>query len=241
VLTSHRFTIPRWVVVAAAAGLVLPAVAGASLVEEPGSPFAVGSQPFWATAADFDGDGRSDLAVANDTPGWPSGTVSILLRQAGGGFSQEAGSPITVGGRPDSIVAGDFHGDERRDLATPSFALSTVTVLLRKQDNSGFVEEAGSPIGVGSNPTQLAPADYDGDGQLDMAAANHGSDDVTVLLRKADNSGFAAEAGTPPAVGDAPVGIQRADFDADGRADLAVIAENGDNVTTRQRKCGRRC
>jgi len=261
--------------------------ASAGMVEEVGSPIAVGTEPWWTTTADFNGDGRPDLAVANDSSASPTGTVSILLRQPLGGFAAEA--PITVGQRPDSMAAADFDGDGRRDLAvanyvsstvsvllrrtdntgfeeegpppavgtsphavaagdvnadgrtdlvTASHASGTVTVLLRRADNSGFVEETGSPVAVGTNPTQVALADFDADGRLDLAVANRGSDNVTVLLRTATNDGFTAEAGTPPAAGDAPVGLVTGDFNGDGRPDLAAAGEISDDVTVLLRQAG---
>ncbi len=273
---------------AIAAFLVLAPPASAGFAEGFGSPIGVGTHPWWVTSGDFNGDGLPDLAVGNDEPSAPAGTVSILLGQIGGSFLAEA--PVTVGGRPDSVVAidldgdavrddlavanylsstvsvltrnasntgfdeegspvpvgtsphavaaGDVNGDGRVDLVTASHALSTVTVLLRSADNTGYVEEAGSPIAVGANPTQIAIADFDGDpdGRLDIATANLGSDDVTVLLRNASNVGFTAEAGTPPAVGDQPVGIAAADFNADALPDLAVASAGAGAVTVLLRR-----
>src|ERR687893_3327062 len=95
--------------------LVGAASAWAAFVIE-GSPYTVGDDPLSLNAADFNGDGRPDVATINGT----SSNVSVFLRQAGGGFVQEAGSPIAVGPGPSGAAGGDHNGDGRADLAVPS-------------------------------------------------------------------------------------------------------------------------
>ncbi|HET6547159.1 MAG TPA: VCBS repeat-containing protein, partial [Solirubrobacter sp.] len=60
--------------------------------EPEGSPYPTGADPYAVYTADFNADGRPDLAVENGT----SSDVNVYLRQSGG-FVQEAGSPISVG------------------------------------------------------------------------------------------------------------------------------------------------
>src|ERR687893_3319164 len=98
--------------------LVGAASAWAAFVIE-GSPYTVGDDPLSLNAADFNGDGRPDVATINGT----SSDVSVFLRQAGGGFAQEAGSPISVGvgSGPSGAAVGDFNGDGLTDLAVSTF------------------------------------------------------------------------------------------------------------------------
>jgi hypothetical protein len=70
-----------------------------------------------------------------------------------------------------------------------------------------------------NDPEDVVLADFDGDGDLDAATANGGSDDVTVLLNDGDG-GLTASATL--AAGGEPAGIAAADFDADGAVDLLV-------------------
>src|SRR4051794_35649871 len=74
------------------AGAVLAAAgtAWAALTPE-GSAYPTGTDPYSLNVADFNGDGRPDVATVNGT----SGNVSVFLRQPGG-FAQEAGSPVTL-------------------------------------------------------------------------------------------------------------------------------------------------
>src|SRR6185503_2917872 len=124
---ASRRTPRRAAAIATAALLALPAAAAADLTEEAGSPHAVGANPYWVATADFDDDGRQDLATANDS----AGTVTVLLRQPGGGFAEEDGSPLPTGPRPHSVHAADIDGDDLPDLAIPNYAAGTVTILLR--------------------------------------------------------------------------------------------------------------
>src|SRR5205807_1266513 len=85
--------------------------------------FAVGSNPISVAIGDFNGDGKSDLAVANQL----SNNVSILLGSGTGSFS--AATNFVVGASPISVAIGDFNGDGKSDLAMAN-ADSNVSILL---------------------------------------------------------------------------------------------------------------
>ena len=82
-------------------------------------------------AGDFNGDGRTDLAVANVDP---YSTVSVLLGNGDGTFQAQLTN--AVGSSPDAIVAGDFNGDGRTDLAVANYGDNTVSVLLGNGDGT---------------------------------------------------------------------------------------------------------
>ena len=81
--------------------------------------YAVGTDPTAVVAGDFNGDGRTDLAVANAG----SGDVSVLLGNGDGTFQNQV--RYAVGYRPSALVAGDFNGDGRTDLAVANSAPTT--------------------------------------------------------------------------------------------------------------------
>jgi hypothetical protein len=68
--------------------------------------------PIYVTVGDFNGDGRLDLATANEG----GNSVSILLAQGDGTFSEA--QVFGTGLFPNSITMGDFNGDGQPDLAT---------------------------------------------------------------------------------------------------------------------------
>ena len=79
-------------------------------------------------------------------------------------------------------------------------------------------------------PGRGGAADLDGDGDLDLATANFGSNTASVLLNNGSGS-FTPATGSPFAVGTNPVSIESADLDGDGDVDLATTNYISDNVS----------
>jgi len=67
--------------------------------------------PHQIIAADFDGDGKQDLAVADS-----SNSISVLPGNGDGTF--QSAISFVAGNSPNSIAAGDFNGDAKPDLVT---------------------------------------------------------------------------------------------------------------------------
>ena len=199
--------------------------AAGGFAQEAGSPIAVGPGPSGAAVADYNGDQLVDLAVSS----FDAGSISVLLRQAAGGFVQEVGTPSL--GQIGAIAAGDFNSDGRLDLAATEFNSSQVALLTRNASNTGF--NAPVRFATGVNPRAIAVGDYNGDGRADLAIVNLGSDNATILLQAAGGS-FTAEATVP--VGDSPQSVVTADFDGNGRADLAVTNSVPSTVSTLLRR-----
>ena len=174
---------------------VLLGRAGGGYEEAPGSPFSVGDRPADVVAADFNGDGRDDVAVANFGADADGDTVSVLLAQPDGGLSEEAGSPLHVGTAPTSVETEDFNHDGRPDLAVTAQTGGVVTILLRDA-GGGFTEEDGSPVPAGSDPFETAIGDFNRDKRLDLAVTDQSSNQVTILLRQ-PGGGFAEAPESP--------------------------------------------
>lgn len=190
-----------------------PAGCGASFAQAPGSPVTVGTTPKSMATGDFNHDGKTDLAVANEI----SNTLTILLGNGAGGFAQAANSPITTGTTPRSVAVGDFNLDGKLDLAVGNFGANNVTILLGN-GSGGFAPSASSPISAGNFPNFIAVADFNLDGKPDLAVANTIG---TVTIRMGDGSGgFIAL--VPPVSVSAPGSIAVSDYNLDGKPDLAV-------------------
>ena len=178
---------------------------------------ATGAEPQSVVVGDFNGDGIPDLAVAN----YASGTVTILLGNGNGTFTQAANSPVTVGEYPISITVGDFNGDGIPDLAVANNGNGTVTILLGN-GNGTFTQEANSPVTVGYYPISIAVGDFNGDGISDLAVTNGYS--VTVFL--GNGNGTFTQAATVYTLGLDLTSVVVGDFNGDGIPDLAV-ADSG--------------
>jgi hypothetical protein len=185
-----------------------------------------GSLPQGEVASDFNGDGKADLAVANEN----DNTVTVLLGNGDGTFTAVA-SPST-GTSPIAMAVGDFNGDGRADLAVANAGNATnpgsssVTVLLGNGD--GTFSPAAN-LATGLNPISIAVGDFNGDGNADLAVVNYGGNTVTILLGNGDGT-FSATA-LSPATGNIPYAIAVGDFNGDGKADLAVTNVGSSTVT----------
>ncbi|PYM39561.1 MAG: hypothetical protein DME17_00520, partial [Candidatus Rokuibacteriota bacterium] len=186
----------------------------------------VGIFPVSVAVGDFNGDGIPDLAVANADLGdasYSNSSISVLIGTGNGTFQPAAGPrTFTVGDSPWSVTVGDFNGDGKLDLAvanrgniTPGL---TVAVVLGNGDGTFVVTPT---VGVGSHPSAVAVYDFNGDGKLDLAVANAGSNTVSVLLGNGDGT-FQSPVGRTYPVGGSPASVAVGDFDGDGIQDLAV-------------------
>jgi hypothetical protein len=168
------------------------------------------ASPDASVAADFNLDGRPDLAAAHGV----SNDISILLGNGDGTFREKARYPL--GNDPSSVVAGDFNGDGRPDLAVTNEVDGTVSVLLGNGDGTFQPQVTYS---VGSVPTAIVAGDFNGDGHTDLAVANEGNGTVSLLLGNGDGT-FQPQITYP--VGMFPTSLVAGDFNGDGHTDLAV-------------------
>ncbi len=181
--------------------------------------FNAGSQPYFVASADFNGDGKTDLAVANRS----GNNVSILLGKGDGTFQTAVN--YAAGTNPECVVTGDFNGDGNSDLAVANFSDNTFGVLLGNSDGT-FQNAVNYATGVG--PKSLQVADFNGDGNADIAAVN--APDGTISIFAGNGDGTFRSPSTS-ATNAAPVSLAVGDFNSDGFADL-VTANNFSDGTS---------
>jgi hypothetical protein len=153
--------------------------------------------------------------------------VAVLLGNGDGTFTQATGSPIAFGQNLSAMVVGDFNGDGKLDLAVTDASANAVLVLLGNGDGTFQPPVA---IAVGNQPMAIVLGDFNNDGKLDLATANYADDTVTLLLGNGDGT-FAQAPHSPFAVGQAPIAIAAADFNGDGKLDLAVANATSGTVS----------
>ncbi|HZQ61861.1 MAG TPA: FG-GAP-like repeat-containing protein, partial [Casimicrobiaceae bacterium] len=199
----------------------ITSTSGASLFALPVN-YAVGVYPDAVAVADFNGDGKPDIATAN----WSYGTVSILLGQGDGTFAP--GNTYEVGRGPMAIVAADFNGDGKIDLATANLFTQDVSILL---GNGNGTFAPASAVTVGGALFGIAAGDLNGDGKLDLAVTHGTSNGVpgaeVIVLFGSGTGTF--QIGGRLATGANPQGVAIRDLNGDGKQDLVVT--NGDSNT----------
>jgi len=137
---------------------------------------------------------------------------------------------ITVGQHPGSVEVGDLDRDGYPDLAVANGKDNSVSILLG--DGKGnFKEAKGSPFPCGNFPNDLAIADYNKDGNLDLAFANHEMKYLTVLLGDGHGA-FHAAPNSPFHLDVKPHthGVATGDFNGDGNLDLVTDSWQTDQV-----------
>ena len=189
---------------------------------------------------DFNGDGRDDLAVADQNVSGSDGSVvpgvDILLGNGDGTFQSRSSN--LVGEEPDAAVSGAFTRSGHLDLVTSNEGSDDVSVLLGNGDGT-FQPAISVPAGV--DPIAIATGDFNDDARLDLAVADQGVFDptvgetvgqgVTVLLGNGDGTFQPASTSFYPLSGTVQA-IAAGDFDGDGKTDLAVAVDGSDPAHT---------
>lgn len=137
---------------------------------------------------------------------------------------------IKVGKSPGSVETADFNNDKFPDLAVTSETDSSVTIL-PGNGKGGFTEAESSPFFAGSIPNDISINDFNKDGNMDLAFANHEKKYLTVLLGNGKGN-FTPATKSPFPVEGIPHthGIATGDFNNDGRLDLVTDSWGNDHV-----------
>lgn len=193
--------------------------AGGAGLFGPAMRFPTGARPSALGTGDFDGDGRTDVAVAV-----ADGAVNLFFNMRDGRINYVGN--LNVGRSPRALAVADLDNDGQPDLATANEDSADVSVLLNRGRGS-FV--AQTPIEVGSRPNALAIRDLNGDSRPDLVTAN--ADDTVRVFLNAGGSGFQTETARILQAGARPVAVVLEDFNRDSRPDLAVANAGADSLT----------
>jgi hypothetical protein len=186
--------------------------------------------------ADFAGDGRPGLFVANDK------ARNLLFRNTGRGFEEtgiDAGVAYNGDGRSISGMAADFgdiDGDGRFDLVMTALKNEAFDVFLNRghgEFEDGSIQTKLMGLSHPHSGWGCGLVDLDNDGWLDLFVACGGVDTDDPMTNRIFRNvgGKFADVSNESGVGLAPARLHRgcvfADFDRDGRLDVAVTSLDG--------------
>lgn len=165
-------------------------------------------------AADFNGDGKLDLAISLPD----ADEIQVLLGNGDGSFT--ALPPVSAAAIF-VIATGDFNRDGKTDLVLVNPGTTSVTILLGNGDGK-FTEKTNTVLAGGAEAA--AVGDLNRDGIPDLALVNYVSQTVTILLGNGD--GTFHQVKSQPSTGVEPLSIAIGDFNGDGILDLVVSNQN---------------
>ncbi|MES2703127.1 MAG: FG-GAP-like repeat-containing protein [Bacteroidota bacterium] len=221
----------------ATAVVTVSSASGSAASFSAGFSLTPGSNPHQVAIGDIDGDGKPDIAVANIG----SNTVSVYRNISTGG-TLTSGSFATkvdfsTGSSPAYVAISDIDGDTKPDMLVTNFASNTISIY-RNTATSGAITTGSFAASVSfstpSGPRWIQVADFDGDTKPDVAICSYYGDNVSVFRNTATvgsvTTGSLASR-VDFAVGTTPYAISAADFDGDGKADIAAANAGSNNIS----------
>jgi hypothetical protein len=181
--------------------------------------FSVGHYPYGVTAADFDQDGRLDLAFLQSA----YGNVTVLLGNGDGTFRGTGNFHTGRTQFGNVMAAADVNGDGNLDLIVPTEQI--LRIAFGNGDGT-FQQPLGLHTGFEVGPKQVVAGDFNGNGRIDLALALSGSDQLAVYIQKKDRS-FRTEFYSGLS---GPIAVAIGDLNHDGFPDLVVADANSQDI-----------
>ncbi|WP_216847197.1 MBG domain-containing protein [Pedobacter boryungensis] len=188
------------------------------------STLTTGGDPVNLEIADFDGDGKFDVATENST-----GSLSVFKNSSVKGqikFNQP--SSVSISPSAFNLSIGDFDKDGKIDLATTSNVANVINVLKNTSANGLIGFSVTTPAVTTPLITSLLASDSNNDGNLDLIYSDASVNGLIVKFGNGDLT-FGPEVKTNTNNPSGNIGLSAGDVDGDGKVELAVGGNNFGN------------
>jgi hypothetical protein len=187
------------------------------------------------TVGDCNGDGKPEVLAACGA----SYAVWVLPNNSTTGtitLGTKVNLPFAFGNVPTDVIVSDLDGDGMPDVAAVNSSNNVVSVF-RNTGTAGnpLSFAANTDFSVGGSPQELAVGDLDGDGKPDIAVVNNGDATITLLKNVSTPGTMNFNRGTDVPTGTVNAGspwfLRIADFDGDGKPDIASLNQLDNTVS----------
>lgn len=197
--------------------------------------FTTGNGPRSVNIADFDSDGKPELAVAH-----AANVMSVFRNTSTSGsisFQAKVDFALTAGNNSTFVGSSDFDADGKLDIAVCNNGLNNISVF-KNTSTSGSINASSFAAKVdfstGGGPFGFSIGDFDGDEKPDLAAANFSENTISVIRNTATNgiidaNTFAAKVDFN--LGGSASSTNVADIDGDGKLDLLAVNLSSNQVS----------
>ena len=181
--------------------------------------FNTGTNPGNVSIGDIDGDGKLDLAVANEN----SNTISILRNTSTSStISFALKKDYVTSSGPYCVVLGDIDSDGKLDLVVANNYSNSVSVLRNTSSIGNISFALKKDFATSSGPYSAAIGDIDSDGKLDIAVTNNVSGTVSLLRNTSSIGNISFDSKQDISTGEEPVNVVMGDLNKDGKLDLVI-------------------
>jgi hypothetical protein len=185
----------------------------------------VGSEPYYAIAADFNNDNIYDIAATN----WGTDEIAIFYGHGNGSFELPRIYSTGFGSKPNEIAAADLDNNKQLEIVVTLWGIGDIAVLT-KYDAAEFVNQTIYSTGSASQPFSVATGDFNNDNRPDIVVANSGTDNLGILL-SSNNGTFDIDTMYLIDTDADPQYVITCDINKDNHIDIVCVNSNSDIIS----------
>jgi len=181
--------------------------------------------------ADFDGDGKLDLAVTSN-----SAQQIVILKNSStpGSISFTTALSLNTASYSNSVAIGDIDGDGRPDILAPISDVGALYIYLNVSSGGAINFSPPKKFPAGGAANGIAIGDLNGDAKIDIVISNPRADSVSLFLNRSSVGTLSLRRQDFPAT-HSPSDVALGDFNRDGRLDVVASSDTGDLAILRNR------